>query len=108
MGKKLFVGNLPFATTSEELRALFEQYGDVRDASIVMNRDTGTSRGYGFVLMQTSSSAALAASELNGFELAGRKIRVDNAKTREEKASEGKASARRYEGYDRDTHGGRL
>ncbi len=80
MTHKLFVGGLPWATTSEELAALFSQFGDVASAKIVADRRTGRSKGYGFVEMETPEGASEAADALNNSELGGRMITVDEAK----------------------------
>lgn len=81
MAKKIFVGNLPFATTSEELKEVFAVYGEVLSAHVVTDRISGRSRGFGFVEMEPEAADA-AISALNGKELAGRPLRVDQAKER--------------------------
>lgn len=81
MAKKIFVGNLPFATTSEDLKEIFAAYGEVVSANVVTDRATGRSRGFGFVEME-SAGADAAISALNGKELGGRALRVDEAKER--------------------------
>ena len=81
MAKKIFVGNLPFATTSEDLKELFAAYGEVISANVVADRATGRSRGFGFVEME-SAEADAAISALNGSELEGRPLRVDQANER--------------------------
>ncbi len=82
MGKKLFVGNLPFSTTSEELAELFARVGTCASATVVTSRDTGQSRGFGFVEMQTDEDAARAVAEMNGTEFGGRKLTVNEAHDR--------------------------
>jgi RNA recognition motif-containing protein len=77
--KKLFVGNLDFATTEDQLRSLFEGYGAVDSVSILTDRDTGRSRGFGFVEMGNSSEADTAISALDGREWNGRALRVNEA-----------------------------
>lgn len=79
MGKKLFVGNLAYAVTEDELRQLFEQVGPCESASVVMDRDTGQSRGFAFVMMANPGDAERAKKELDGTELHGRRLRVDEA-----------------------------
>ncbi|HZP42665.1 MAG TPA: RNA-binding protein [Candidatus Binatia bacterium] len=79
MGKKLFVGNLAYAVTEDELRQLFEQIGPCESASVVMDRDTGQSRGFAFVMMANPADAERAKKELDGTELRGRRLRVDEA-----------------------------
>jgi RNA recognition motif-containing protein len=83
MGKKLFVGNLSFDTTSEELQTLFSEVGTCESANVVTDRDTGRSRGFGFVEMSSASEAGQAISTLNGREIGGRQINVNEAKPRE-------------------------
>jgi RNA recognition motif-containing protein len=80
MGKKLFVGNLSFETTSEDLQALFTQIGECDSARVITDRDTGRSRGFGFVEMSNPSDAGRAISELNGREISGRQINVSEAR----------------------------
>jgi RNA recognition motif-containing protein len=81
MTKKLYVGNLSFRVTSEELRELFSQYGNVTSASVISDRDTGRSRGFGFVEMADGGEQAIEA--LNGQDLQGRALTVNEAKPRE-------------------------
>ena len=83
MGKKLFVGNLSFDTTSAELETLFSEVGTCESATVVTDRDTGRSRGFGFVEMSSSTEAGKAISSLNGRDVAGRQINVSEAKPRE-------------------------
>jgi cold-inducible RNA-binding protein len=82
MGKKLFVGNLSYDTTSEDLKDLFSQKGTCESASVITDRTTGRSRGFGFVEMASQSEAERAMSELNGHELQGRKLTVSEARER--------------------------
>jgi len=77
--KKLFVGNLPWAVTTDDLVQLFSQYGDVQDAIVLTDRETGRSRGFGFVEMPDEQATA-AIEALNGFELQGREIVVNEAR----------------------------
>jgi RNA recognition motif-containing protein len=79
MGKKLFVGNLSFSSTSDDLRSLFETAGSCESASVVTDRATGRSRGFGFVEMSTPEEAQKAIDLLNGTELAGRRLNVSAA-----------------------------
>ena len=83
MGKKLFVGNLSFNTTGPDLEALFAEVGTCESATVVTDRDTGRSRGFGFVEMASASEADQAISTLNGREVGGRQINVNEAKPRE-------------------------
>ena len=82
MPHKLFVGGIPFSTTSDTLRTLFEPSGTVLSADIVMDRDTGRSRGFGFVEMETEQEAKQAVAKLNGHEVNGRQIRVELSTTK--------------------------
>jgi RNA recognition motif-containing protein len=76
---RLFVSNVPWSCTTEELRALFEQQGQVRDCVIVLDRGTGRSRGFGFVEMTSDDEATIAISELDGYVLGGRNLRVNES-----------------------------
>ena len=89
MSTKLYVGNLAFGTTSEELQQLFGQAGTVQSASVVEDRDTGRSRGFAFVEMSTNAEAAAAIDQFNGKELAGRALKVNEAKPRENRGGSG-------------------
>lgn len=80
MAKKLFVGSLPFATTSDSLREIFAKAGEVVEANVVMDKMTGRSRGFGFVEMATEEAAKAAIDQLNGTEIEGRKIFVSEAR----------------------------
>jgi len=82
MGKKLFVGNLPFSATSSDLEALFSEVGTCESASVITDRDSGRSRGFGFVEMSSDSEAEEAITKLNGTELQGRTLNVGEAKER--------------------------
>ena len=83
MGKKLFVGNLPFDTSDEQLRALFDEYGDVKSAIHSYDKKTNRPRGFGFVEMYTDDGAALATEKLNRSNFHGRYIVVNEARERE-------------------------
>ena len=85
MGKKLFVGNLSFSTTDAELREHFAKAGNCESASVLMDRITGRSRGFGFVEMSTSEDAERAIAQLNGSELQGRTLNVSEARERGER-----------------------
>jgi RNA recognition motif-containing protein len=79
LGKKIYIGNLSFSTTDAELRRLFEQHGSVDSVNIIMDRETGQPRGFAFVEMSEQSSATAAIQTLNGRELGGRALRVNEA-----------------------------
>ena len=80
MAHKLFVGGLNFATSNERLRELFAECGQVDSATVVTDRDTGRSRGFGFVEMSTNEEAEQAISKFNGQEVDGRRLQVEKAK----------------------------
>jgi RNA recognition motif-containing protein len=82
MGNKLYVGNLNYQTQEPELRDLFAQYGEVLSSNIVTDRDTGRSRGFGFVEMGTEEEARSAENALNGQEFDGRQLKVNEARPR--------------------------
>src|SRR5262249_28811674 len=82
MGKKLFVGNLPFSTTNQQMSDLFSRVGTVESASAITDRATGQSRGFGFVEMSPAEEAGRAIEELNGHEIGGRKLTVTEARER--------------------------
>jgi RNA recognition motif-containing protein len=82
MSKKLFVGSLSWNTTSDQLRNAFAACGEVTEVKVVMNRDTGRSRGFGFVTYESEEGAARAIETLDGSTLDGRSIRVDRANER--------------------------
>jgi RNA recognition motif-containing protein len=85
MGKKLFVGNLPFSMGESELRALFEQKGTVDAITVMRDVDTGRSRGFAFVEMASDEEAAKAIKELNEFAVEGRNLTVNEAKPKTER-----------------------
>ena len=89
MSTKLYVGNLAFQTTSQELQELFAQAGKVESASVVEDRDTARSRGFRFVEMSTKEEAAAAIDQFNGKELGGRALKVNEAKPRENRGGGG-------------------
>jgi len=82
MATNLFVGNLPFTTGSPDLEQLFSQYGSVSRAQVITDRDTGRSRGFGFVEMDSADEAQKAIDALDGSDFAGRQIKVNVARER--------------------------
>jgi cold-inducible RNA-binding protein len=80
MGKKLYVGNLPFSATDQTLMDTFSQCGTVESAKIIMDRDSGRSKGFGFVEMSSDSEAEEAVTKLNNFEVDGRRMNVSEAR----------------------------
>src|SRR2546423_3979075 len=89
MSMKLYVGNLAFQTTSQDLQELFAQAGTVESASVVEDRETGRSRGFGFVEMATKEEGAAAIDQFNGKEVGGRPLKVNEAKPRENRSGGG-------------------
>jgi len=82
MNRKLFVGGLPWATTDEGLMKAFEEFGDIEEANVVCERDTGRSRGFGFVTFSSPEDAQTAQEAMHGQEIEGRQVRVDFAHTK--------------------------
>src|SRR5262249_28593209 len=80
MGKKLYVGNLPYTITDSELQQLFEAHGQVRSAQVIMDRDTGRSKGFGFVEMASDAEAQAAIDALNGAQQGDRTLTVNEAR----------------------------
>jgi RNA recognition motif-containing protein len=89
MATKLYVGNLSFQTSSEELQQLFAQAGTVESAAVVEDRETGRSRGFGFVEMATKEEAEKAIEQFNGKDLNGRNLTVNEARPREDRGGRG-------------------
>lgn len=80
MSKKLYVGNLPFSATEESLKEAFSQFGTVESVTIITDRDTGQSKGFGFIELATKQEAAGAITKMNGSEMDGRSLKVSEAK----------------------------
>jgi RNA recognition motif-containing protein len=89
MGKKLYVGNLPYTMTDGELRGLFEPHGTVQSAQVIMDRDTGRSKGFGFVEMGTDAEAQAAIQALNSSDIQGRALTVNEARPKPESGGRG-------------------
>ena len=89
MATKLYVGNLSFRTTSDDLREAFSSAGTVESATVIEDRDTGRSRGFGFVEMATPEEAATAIDQFNGKEFGGRNLTVNEAKPRADRGGGG-------------------
>ena len=85
MGSKLYVGNLSYNATGSDLQQLFEQHGQVSSAEVIADRDTGRSKGFGFVQMGSDAEAQAAIAALNGKEFDGRALTVNEAKPREDR-----------------------
>jgi RNA recognition motif-containing protein len=89
MTMKLYVGNLAFQTTSDELQTMFAQAGTVESVSLIEDRETGRSRGFGFVEMSTKEEGAAAIAQFNGKDMGGRALNVNEAKPREDRGGGG-------------------
>jgi cold-inducible RNA-binding protein len=89
VGKKLYVGNLAYETSEGQLRELFEQAGTVESVNIITDRDTGRSRGFGFVEMSSDAEAQEAIKQLNGQTVGGRDISVDEARPKRDRSGKG-------------------
>jgi RNA recognition motif-containing protein len=94
MQNRLYVGNLPYSTTEEQLREYFGEYGDVQEIAIITDRETGLSKGFAFVTMTTEEDAVTAMNGLNGTSFGGRTIKIDLARPRAERNP-------RQQGYNR-------
>jgi len=89
MGKKLYVGNLAYGISDSDLQRLFEPHGTVQSAQVIMDRDTGRSKGFGFVEMSSDQEAQAAIAALNGAQSGGRSLTVNEAKPREDRGGGG-------------------
>ncbi len=89
MSQKIYVGNLGFSVNNEDLKAKFEHFGSVSSANVIMDRDSGRSKGFGFVEMNEKSDAMTAISELNGSDFQGRQMNVSEAKPQAPRESRG-------------------
>lgn len=94
MSTKLYVGNLSFDTTTQDLETMFAESGTVASASIIEDRETGRSRGFGFVEMSSAEEAQAAIAALDGKEVGGRNLKVNEAKAREERGGGGNRGGR--------------
>jgi cold-inducible RNA-binding protein len=95
VAKKLYVGNLSYGMTDSDLENLFGPHGTVQSAQVIMDRDTGRSKGFGFVEMDSGEQAQAAITALNGQEVNGRALTVNEARPREERAGRGGAASGR-------------
>ena len=96
MGKRLFVGNLPYETTDDELRDVFSSCGQVASARVILSRETGTSKGFGFVEMASDEEAQTAVQKLNRSQVGRRVIMVEEAKPIERRPTAGRGAVQRY------------
>lgn len=105
MGNKLYVGNLPYSVTDDSLKEIFAAAGNVQSAKVITERETGRSKGFGFVEMSTDEEATKAINELNGKDIDGRKLSV--AEARPQKPRENRFGGGGGGGRDRGDRGGR-
>ncbi len=91
--KNIFVGNLPFSATDAEIQSLFEQHGTVSRVNLITDRETGRPRGFGFVEMANEAEGSAAIEALNGYDMSGRQLTVNEARPRERRGGGG---GRRY------------
>jgi RNA recognition motif-containing protein len=89
MSKKLYVGNLPYSVNEQQLREMFEKTGTVTDVAVIMDRETGRSKGFGFVTMNSAEEATKAIQQYNGFMMGNRNLTVNEARPREERSTGG-------------------
>lgn len=98
MGKRLYVGNLPYGVTNSELEQVFAAFGSVQSAQVVTDRETGRSKGFGFVEMATDDEAQAAIKGLDGKDMSGRPLTVNEARPREDRPG-GRGGSGRQGGY---------
>src|SRR5262252_7871820 len=89
MGRKIYVGNLPYGVSDSDLQQMFEAHGTVQSAQVIMDRETGRSKGFGFVEMGTDQEAQAAIAAMNGKEVDGRNLTVNEARPREDRGGGG-------------------
>lgn len=89
MATKLYVGNMSYATTEEQVRTLFTQAGEISDIAFIMDRETGRPKGFGFVTMQTEEGSKEAIKRFNGYTMDNRALTVNEARPREERSNNG-------------------
>jgi cold-inducible RNA-binding protein len=106
MGKKLYVGNLAYGVSDSDLQRMFEPHGTVQSAQVIMDRDTGRSKGFGFVEMGSDSEAQAAIQALNGTEVEGRALTVNEARPKPEGGGGRGGGGGGFGGRGRGGHGG--
>ena len=99
MTKKLYVGNLPFSATEGEIRDAFAQYGTVKSATLIVDRDTQRSKGFAFIEMESEDDANSAKSALNGTDFGGRNMVVNEARERQPRSGSGRGYSKNYNRY---------
>ena len=104
MAKKLYVGNLAYRTTQEQLQELFSQAGEITEITLITDRDTGRPKGFGFVSMATDEGAQEAIKRFNGYQLDNRALTVNEARPREERSGGGYGGDRRRDDNRRDRY----
>jgi RNA recognition motif-containing protein len=104
LSKKLYVGNIPFTTTEEELRSLFEQHGGVGSVNVITDRETGRPRGFAFIEMDDADAADSAMRALDGRDLGGRSLRVNEAQDKRGGGGGGGGRGGGGGGYGRDRY----
>ena len=105
MSKKLYVGNLPFSVNDDKLKEIFAEFGDIEEATVIQDRQSGRSKGFGFVTFASDENADAALSAVNGKEVEGRQLKVSEAKPMEERSDSDRP--RRSFGGDRGGFGNR-
>jgi RNA recognition motif-containing protein len=97
---KLYVGNLPYSTTEDDLRTLFAQAGEVKSVAVIKDRDSGTSKGFGFIEMGTQEEAQKAISTFDGYAMGDRQLKVNMARPREERGNSGNRGGYGHRSYN--------
>ena len=108
MGTNIYVGNLSYSTSGEELTEMFSEFGEIVSANVITDRETGRSRGFGFVEMADGSAAASAIEALNGKDMGGRALTVNEARAREDRGGGGGGGGGRGRGGGGGGGGGRY
>jgi cold-inducible RNA-binding protein len=104
VAKRIYVGNLPYSIDDRQLAEMFSEYGTVAEATVITDRDTGQSKGFGFVQMPVDAEALTAINQLNGTQIGNRTLRVNEAQPRVERGGGGGRS-QGHGGYGRDSYG---
>lgn len=102
MGNKVYVGNLPWSVTQEKLKELFQEFGDIEEATVISDKYTGRSKGFGFVTFKEDADAEKAVSAMNGKEIEGRGLKVSEARPMDSEGSSRSRSRSRRDDSDED------